>query len=101
VSNAQAAVIKIRATTFDEGGCGTSSLSGQAVPPGGVGGQRQYFSFRQVGDPDTFEGEIRIPQFAAKGQWTIAWIQALDKGMNLRAYSSAEPVVARATFRVE
>jgi len=101
VSNAQAAVLQIRAKAFDEGGCGTASLSGQAIPPGGQGGQRQYFSFRQAGDGETFVGEIRIPQFAAKGQWTIAWIQALDNGMNLRAYSAGEPVVARATFRVE
>lgn len=101
VSNAQPSVVTVRATVYDEGGCGTSSLSGQAVPPGSVGGQRQYFSFRQSGAPDSFVGEIRIPQFAAKGEWTIAWIQALDKGMNLRAYSAAEPVVARATFRVE
>jgi hypothetical protein len=33
--------------------------------------------------------------------WTIGWIQALDKGHNLRAYGAAEPVLARVTFRVE
>lgn len=101
VSNAQATLIRVHATITDEGGCGVASLSGQAVPPGGVGGQRRYISFEPSGDGSTFTGKLEIPQFAAKGQWTIAWIQALDKGHNLRAYSTSDPVVARATFRVE
>jgi len=101
VSNAQASIINVRAVLMDEGGCGVASLSGQAVPPGGVGGQRRYFSFDPSPDGLTFTGKLEIPQFAAKGIWTIAWIQALDKGHNLRAYSSSDPVVARATFRVE
>jgi len=101
VSNAQASIISVRAVLMDEGGCGVASLSGQAVPPGGVGGQRRYFSFDPSPDGLTFTGKLEIPQFAAKGIWTIAWIQALDKGHNLRAYSSSDPVVARATFRVE
>jgi len=101
VSNAQPSVITVRAVLMDEGGCGVASLSGQAVPPGGVGGQRRYFSFDPSQDGQTFIGHLEIPQFAAKGIWTIAWIQALDKGHNLRAYSSNDPVVSRATFRVE
>ncbi|HYO75848.1 MAG TPA: hypothetical protein VE010_05245, partial [Thermoanaerobaculia bacterium] len=52
-------------------------------------------------DGQNFTGKIAIPQFAAKGQWSVAYIQAHDKGNNLRAYSTSEPVVARATFRVE
>jgi hypothetical protein len=101
VSNAQATTIQVRATVADEGGCGVQSLSGQATPPGGIGGQRRYISFSPSPDGTNFSGTLEIPQFAAKGQWSIAWIQALDKGNNLRAYSSNEPVVARATFRVE
>lgn len=101
VSNAQPSVVVVRATMVDEGGCGVASLSGQAVPPGGVGGQRRYVSFEPSTDGQTFVGKLEIPQFAAKGQWTLAWIQALDKGHNLRAYSSSDPVVARATFKVE
>jgi hypothetical protein len=101
VSNAQATVIKVQAQAIDDGGCGVASLSGLAVPPGGIGGQRRYISFDPSPDGQNFTGKLEIPQFAAKGQWTIAWIQALDKGHNLRAYSSTEPVVSRATFRVE
>lgn len=101
VSNSQASIIRVTAMMTDEGGCGVASLSGQAVPPGGIGGQRRYVSFEPSGDGQTYVGRLEIPQFAAKGLWTIAWIQALDKGHNLRAYSTSDPVVARATFRVE
>lgn len=101
VSNAQGSVITVQATMIDEGGCGAASLSAQAIPPGGIGGQRRPVTFMPSTDGQTFVGRLEIPQFAAKGQWSIAWIQALDKGLNLRAYSSSDPVVARATFRVE
>ncbi|MFP5246924.1 MAG: hypothetical protein ACLGH0_09540, partial [Thermoanaerobaculia bacterium] len=87
VSNAQASTITVTATMVDEGGCGVASISGQAIPPGGVGGQRRYISFGPSTDGQTFVGKLEIPQFAAKGVWTIAWILALDKGHNLRAYS--------------
>jgi hypothetical protein len=101
VTNAQASIITVTATMIDEGGCGVASISAQAIPPGGVGGQRRPVTFVPSPDGQTFIGRLEIPQFAAKGQWSIAWIQALDKGLNLRAYASNDPVVARATFRVE
>jgi hypothetical protein len=101
VSNAEASVITVQATLVDEGGCGSASLSAQAIPPGGVGGQRRPVTFMPSTDGQTFIGRLEIPQFAAKGQWTIAWVQALDKGGNLRSYGSNDPVLARATFRVE
>jgi hypothetical protein len=101
VSNAKASVITVEATMIDEGGCGASTLNASAIPPGGVGGARRPINFMPSQDGQTFVGRLDIPQFAAKGQWTIAWIQALDKGLNLRAYGSSDPVVAKATFRVE
>lgn len=101
VTNAQATTIKVQAVVTDQGGCGVASLSGQAIPPGGVGGQRRYISFEPSQDGQTFVGKLEIPQFAAKGLWTISWIQALDKGHNLRAYGATDPVITRATFRVE
>lgn len=99
VSNARASVITVHATVMDDG-CGVASLSGQAIPPGGIGGQRRYISFQPQSD-GSFTGTLEIPQFAAKGRWQISWIQALDKGHNLRAYPATEPVIARATFVVE
>ncbi len=101
VSNSQDSVITVQATMVDDGVCGAASLSAQAIPPGGIGGQRRPVTFMPSGDGQTFVGRLEIPQFAAKGQWTISWIQALDKGLNLRSYSANDPVVARATFRVE
>ncbi|HEX8254864.1 MAG TPA: hypothetical protein VF846_17095 [Thermoanaerobaculia bacterium] len=101
VSNTQATVINVQATAVDEGGCGVASLNGQVVPPGGIGGARLFIIFDPSKDGHNFTGKVSIPQFAAKGEWSVAYIQAHDKGNNLRAYSTSEPVVARATFRVE
>jgi hypothetical protein len=101
VSNAEASVITVTATLIDEGSCGSASLSAQAIPPGGIGGQRRPVTFMPSTDGQTFIGRLEMQQFAAKGEWTIAWIQALDKGGNLQSYGSNDPVVAKATFRVE
>jgi hypothetical protein len=101
VTNSQDSIITVQATMVDDGVCGAASLSAQAIPPGGIGGQRRPVTFMPSADGQTFVGRLEIPQFAAKGLWTIAWIQALDKGLNLRSYSTNDPVVARATFRVE
>lgn len=100
VSNVEGGTIEIRAIMSDAG-CGAASLSGQAVPPNGIGGQRAYFSLEPQGDGQTFVGRIVIKQHAAKGIWQIAWMQAIDKGLNLRAYSANDPVIARTTFRVD
>lgn len=100
VSNVDGGVITVTAIINDEG-CGVASLSGQSVPPGNVGGGRLYFSLDAQPDGKTFIGKITVPQLAAKGTWTIAWLQALDKAHNLKAYSATDPVVSRATFRVE
>jgi len=99
VSNMEDSQIRVEAILADEG-CGVASLSGQAIPPNGVGGQRAFFSFEPSEDGRTFIGVIPIAKHSAKGVWTIAWLQALDKGHNLRAYSSNDPVIARVSFRV-
>lgn len=100
VSNAEGGTIFIRALVSDDA-CGVASLSGQAVPSGAAGGQRIYFSFDPSPDGQNFSGKIIVPKHAAKGVWAIGWIQALDKGHNLKAYSANDPVIARVTFRVE
>ncbi len=101
VSNAQPSVVNVRAIATDEGGCGVASLNGQAVPPGGVGGQRRPVLFKPTGDGQTFVAGIEIPALAAKGQWSLTWVQTLDKGHNMRSYSGSDQVVAGATFTVE
>jgi hypothetical protein len=100
VSNSEGGTINISAIVQDDS-CGVASLSGQAIPAGAVGGQRIPFSFDPSQDGQNFTGRIVVPKHAAKGLWTIAWIQALDKGHNLRAYGAMEPVLARVTFKVE
>ena len=100
VSNAEGGTINITAVVQDDA-CGVASLSGQAIPAGATSGQRIPFSFDPSGDGQNFNGRIIVPKHAAKGVWTIGWIQALDKGHNLRAYGAAEPVLQRVTFTVE
>lgn len=100
VSNAEGGTINIQAIVQDDA-CGVASLSGQAIPAGATSGQRIPFSFDPSQDGQNFTGRIVVPRHAAKGIWTIGWIQALDKGHNLRAYGAQEPVLQRVTFRVE
>lgn len=100
VSNAEGGTIFVRALVSDDA-CGVASLSGQAVPSAAAGGQRIYFSFDPSPDGQNFSGKIIVPKHAAKGVWAIGWIQALDKGHNLKAYSASDPVISRVTFRVE
>ncbi len=100
VSNVEGGNIQVRATIEDDG-CGVASLSGQAVPADNVGGQHAYFSLAPSGDGRTFIGTLSVQKHAAKGTWTIAWLQALDKGHNLKQYPANDPIIARATFRVE
>jgi hypothetical protein len=100
VSNAEGGEIRVEAILADEG-CGVASLNGQATPVDNPGGQRAYFSFEPSQDGRTFRGSIKIEKHAARGVWSIAWIQAVDKGHNLRAYPSNDPVISRVTFTVD
>ena len=100
VSNAETSIIRVIATVNDDA-CGATSLSGQAVGPGGPSGPRLYFSFDPSPDGQNFTGKLTVPKHAATGVWTIAWIQVLDKGHNLKAYPANDPIVSRVNFRVE
>jgi len=100
VSNKEGGVIRVTAVATDDQ-CGVASLSGVAMQPPVAGSStRLYFPFRPV-EGDTFVGEIPIPKHAPSGIWTIGWIQAIDKGHNLKAYPSNDPILARVIFRVE
>jgi hypothetical protein len=100
ISNIEGGVIKVEAILADQG-CGVASLNGQTAPVENPGGQRAYFNFEPSKDGRTFSGTITIPKAAAKGIWSISWIQAIDKGHNLKAYPANDPVISRVTFRVE
>jgi hypothetical protein len=82
--------------------CGVLSVSGQATGPNVSGTPpRLYFSFAVAGDPQTWVGRILVPRLAAKGVWRITWIQVLDRGHNLKTYSTTDPVLSGAAFTVE
>jgi len=101
VSNAEGGVIRVTAEATDDQ-CGVASLSGVAMPSASESNTRIYFPFRPVAEGgNIFTGEIVIPKHSPSGIWTIGWIQALDKGHNLKAYSAGDPVIARVTFKVE
>lgn len=99
ISNTQPGVITISATLTDDA-CGVLSVSGQAIGPS-VAGAPLHFFLSPAGDPQTWVGKLNTPAMLARGDWRIARLQVVDKGQNLKAYTSADPVLAGAVFRVE
>ena len=82
--------------------CGVLSVSGQATGPNTSGvPPRLYASFTAAGDQQTWVARFIVPRLAAKGLWRLTWIQVLDRGHNLKTYSTADPVLSRAAFNVE
>lgn len=97
VSNAELSYINVVAAVQDDN-CGGATLSGLVTGPSG---QRLNILFDPSKDGQNFTGKIEVRPNTAKGTYTVAWIQALDKGQNLRAYSANDPIVGQVTFRVE
>jgi hypothetical protein len=97
VSNQEDSRITVTATIQDDT-CGGATLSGLATGPQG---QRLNIIFEPSKDGQNFIGRIDVGKNQAKGRYAITWIQALDKGQNLKAYSANEPVVGRVSFEVE
>jgi len=42
-----------------------------------------------------------VPRLAAKGVWRVSFIQVLDRGQNLKAYTGGDPLLAGVTFVVD
>ena len=101
VSNARATTVQVRAIVEDEGACAVASVSGEAVPPGRLGGQRHRIIFTPLGDGVTYIGTLHLQEAAVRGEWAISRIQLFDRGNNMRTYSGNDPVIAGATFKVE
>jgi hypothetical protein len=101
VSNANDSVVTVTATVNDDLS-GVASVSGQVAGPPADNGQlpRIYFAFQASDVPQTWVGKINIPKFAAKGTWSIVWLQALDKSNNMKTYSQADPVIQGAKITV-
>jgi hypothetical protein len=101
VSNMEKSTIAVTATVSDDMS-GVASMSGQVTGPSSPKGTpRLYFSLTAAGDPNTWAGQIIVPNLAAKGQWEIGWIQILDKANNLKTYSRSDPVLHNAVFTVQ
>ncbi len=100
VSNIEPSMVSVTAT-FSDDVCGIQSVSAHVLgPTGPEGAPSMSFSFNAGNDPRVWIGRFNVPQRAAKGTWRIDWLQVLDKGRNLRAYSQADPVLVGATFDV-
>lgn len=101
VSNANDSVVTVTATVNDDAS-GVASVSGQVAGPPSDNGQppRIYFAFQPSDIPQTWVGKINIPKFAAKGTWSVVWLQALDKSNNMKTYSQADPVIQGAKITV-
>jgi hypothetical protein len=100
VSNHENTVINVTAIVTDDA-CGVASLSGQALGPSASGGSRLYISFKPSGSGNVWIGQLAVPRLASKGVWTVSWMQILDKGQNLKTYSTGDPVLNGAMFKVQ
>ncbi len=99
VTNREPNTINVTASVSDDL-CGVGILSGQAAGPMTDGKQpRIYFPF-SPGAEGQWIAHLVVPTSAAKGTWTISWVQVLDKGNNLKTYSQSDPVLANARFVV-
>ncbi|MGZ7080374.1 MAG: hypothetical protein ACXVJT_13255, partial [Thermoanaerobaculia bacterium] len=81
---------------------GVASMSCQVTgPTTPKGTPRLYFSLAaSPNDPNTWIGQLVVPNLASKGRWEIAWVQILDKANNLKTYSRSDAVMHTAVFNV-
>ncbi|MGZ4778857.1 MAG: hypothetical protein ACXV5L_06650, partial [Thermoanaerobaculia bacterium] len=82
---------------------GVASMSCQVTgPTTPKGTPRLYFSLSaSPNDPNTWVGQLQVPNLASKGRWEIAWVQILDKANNLKTYSRTDAVMHNAVFNVQ
>ncbi|HET7711415.1 MAG TPA: hypothetical protein VFL80_05745 [Thermoanaerobaculia bacterium] len=87
----------------DDDVAGVESVSGQVTGPGeGQNQPRLYFSLAATpNDPKTWFGHMVVPKSAAKGIWSFASVQVIDKARNLKIYSRSDPLLTPVQFRLE
>jgi hypothetical protein len=104
VSNSAAVDIVLSVAAHDEGS-GVASLFGRIEGPPSPQGQVARIPFECAPDPRDPEApmtaKISVPQFAAKGIWSVIWVQVTDKANNTRPYYKDDPALAGGVFRVE
>ena len=101
VSNENDSVVTATATATDDLS-GVMSVSGQMVGPVGDKGQLPhiYFAFQATDVPRTWVAKVLVPKFAAKGTWSMVWLQTLDKSNNMKTYSQADAVIQNVKITV-
>ncbi len=66
-------------------------------------GAENGFSYNRAASAGdfTWTGKIVIPQYAARGTWTLAFVRLFDKAQNRSDYTAQEPVLSQVIFVVE
>jgi hypothetical protein len=104
VSNAAASEVVLSFTIHDDGS-GVGSLSGRIEGPVSATGQVPKIFFAWASDPQHPDApittKIPVPQFAARGTWSIVLVQVMDKARNTRTYNKNDPALAGGSFTVE
>ncbi len=104
VSNQGPTVITVTAFVHDDD-TGVRQVSGRAVGPSSPGSPPPYIYFALTrtdkSDGAPWVGRITVPQYAAKGRWTIQTLQVYDNANNQRTYTPADPVMGNGWFTVE
>jgi len=104
VSNATASEVVVTVQAHDDQS-GVATVSGWIDGPVADNGQppRIYFECRADPHDDRapMTARITVPQFAARGTWTVTLAQVSDKARNTRSYNRNDPALRDATFTVE
>ena len=104
VSNRAAAEIVLTARAHDDGS-GLATFFGRIEGPVSTSGEvpRIFFTFSP--DPNQQDAPmtatITVPQYAAKGTWSVSWAQVTDRANNSHAYYRNDPALAGASFTVQ
>ncbi len=104
VSNTAAAEIVLTVRAHDDGS-GVATLFGRIEGPAAASGQVPWILFDCSPDPKDPEApmtaKISVPQYAARGIWSVVWVQVTDKARNTHPYYRSDPVLGGASFVVE
>lgn len=104
VSNAAASEITLTFSIHDDGS-GVGSLSGRIEGPVSADGQVPKIFFAWASDPRRpdapIAASISVPQFAARGLWSVVLVQVMDKARNTRTYNKGDGALLNASFMVD
>ena len=98
VSNTVGGEITLTVRIQDDGS-GVASLFGRIEGPASPSGQVARIPFECIPDPSDPErqmtAKITVPQYAARGVWSVIWLHATDKARNSHPYYKGDPALGR------